>query len=787
MRRKPPRGGSRSSRPGALSCLCVLAFAGISLGSGLAGTAGASPCLNAGLRLGASEHLPDCRAYEQVSPVDTGGADAVTVQPVFPAQASACGSAEACGVVYMNGAAAFDNAPGNEFPNAYLATRGAGGWQTTVLSPPTLQAPANSPAKVNYAFSSDLSQAVVRVPLQRLTENAPSGVYNLFLRKADGGYSLITASPPANPPQAGCGGCFEHEDVPAFAGASSDLARVIFEANDSLTPGAPKGVENLYETVAEQVQPVGILPDGVLAPEGATAGGGINVINERTGELEHAISQDGSHVLFQAAADGGEPDPQQKGKMELYDRIGGSLTVEVSAPGNGAQPTRCETKGGICAAQRAQFRAASADGSVVFFTSKAALTKDAYTGTEEGAGNPGEDLYRYNVHSGILADLTTDASNPDDPSGASVLGVVGSSEDGSYVYFVADGHLGPGASSGRPNLYVWHGAAEGAGTVRFIATLGAPLKEEGEEEGEEEQNNKLGRAGPAFPYRSDILDWSEHPTLSQAYVTPDGMHLAFMSVERLRGYDNEDQVTGEADHEVFEYSAETGELVCASCDPGGARPIGSAFIGARVTERVSTPFHQPRSLSDDGSRLFFSSPDPLVSGISGGSIKVFEYEGGSNRLISGMGGGSDDVFLDASASGNDVFLATREQLSPGDPDELVDVYDARVDGGLPPPPPTSPPCQGSACQGPASPAPAFPVPVSLMSVGSGNLAPPTRASPPSAKLTGKQRLARALAACRKLNGRKRRSNCIASAKRRYALKAKRSGRDGAADHRHSAR
>jgi hypothetical protein len=774
MPSKPPRGESRSSRTGVRARACVSALVCIGLGGALLGalpsSAIADGCPNAQFRFGPSEHLPDCRAYEQVSPVEKSGADALTVQPLFPAQSSPCAPGEACTVAYMNVAAAFDGAQGNELPNAYLATRGVYGWQTTALTPPAPPVATVGHAKVSYAFSGDLSQAILRVPPEALTEGAPAGVYNLFLRQPGGGYSLVTASAPAEPPQ--CGGCFEHQDVPAFAGASGDFSHVIFEANDSLTAGAPgKGADNLYESAADQVRLVGILPDGAIAPLGATAGGGIQPIGEQASGLEHAISRDGSDVLFQAAADGGPPDPQQAGMTELYDRIGGSATVEVSAPAPGAQPARCETAGGLCAAQPAQFWGASADGSVVFFTSKATLTRESNTGPEGGAqADPGDDLYRYDLDTGTLSDLVPDAA---DPNGADVLGVVGSSEDGSYVYFVADGKLAAGASSGQPNLYVWHEAADGAPNVSFIATLSAPDKTE-------EGNIERIAAGSAVPYHSDLADWSSHPTEAQAYVTPDGKHLAFMSVNRLTGYDNEDQATHEPDHEVFEYSAETGQLVCASCDPSGAPPVGSAFIGAKLTERVSTPFHQPRTLSEDGSRLFFSSPDPLVAGLAGGSEKVFQYENGAVQLISGVGGAGNDVFLDASASGDDVFFATREQLVSGDEDELLDVYDARVDGGFPTPIAT-PPCQGGVCQGLPGQAPSFPSPSSAASTGAGNLVPAATPRP-----TDEQLLRRAVSVCGRLRSRRRRSACIASAERRYGHRHK-GARHGAVRRRRSRR
>ena len=95
----------------------------------------------------------------------------------------------------------------------------------------------------------------------------------------------------------------------------------------------------------------------------------------------------------------------------------------------------------------------------------------------------------------------------------------------------------------------------------------------------------------------------------------------------------------------------------------------------RSAQQPRTPTYQPRVLSDDGSRLFFSSSDPIASPAAGGGLS--EYEGGKVSLIS-----PDGALLDASASGKDVFFASGQQLSQADGDELVDVYDARAEGGF---------------------------------------------------------------------------------------------------------
>jgi hypothetical protein len=695
-------------------------------------SAAATVCPNAEFRTGPSERLPDCRVYEQVSPVEKSGYDAVPVGPtMFPAQAAADGNSMA----FMS-LGAFVGATGSELPNAYVSARSENGWDAVSLAPDTTLATPPGGASLGYDFAPDLAGVVIKVPLQPLTPEAPADVYNLFLRRAEGSYSLLTTAAPSVSLPANCGQCFRTMDVSAFAGASGDSSRVLFEANESLTPGAPGGgMENLYESVGGQVRMVGVLPDGAIAKGGSAPGAGISAfyssVNFRSGQdVAHAISQDGSHVVFEAAADAGGPDRRQKGLIELFDRANGSATIELSTPVPRASPANPT-------GEPSQFWAASADGSQVYFTSSAELTTQSNT----GSGNGGQDLYRYRFGAG-LSDLTVD---PVDANGAGVVGVVGASEDGSYVYFVATGQLNGEGVAGEPNLYVWHENAEGRTSTTFVATLSG----------------------------ADSSDWTSSPGGLQSYLTPDGRHLAFTSVSQLTGYDNRDQTTGEGDREIYEYSAETGALVCGSCDPSGARPVGSAFIGARLKAPISTPFHQTRSLSDDGARLFFSSPDSLVAGAESPYEKVFEYSAGAVHLISGGANGADDMFLDASATGNDVFFATRDRLVQGDQDNYIDLYDARVDGGLPSPANVAT-CTGSACQGSPSTPPELPSPISASFSGPGDLAAP----PPPKRLTSAQLLSRALATCRRIRRRRARDICVRAARRRYSPRGKTSHKSG---------
>jgi hypothetical protein len=84
-----------------------------------------------------------------------------------------------------------------------------------------------------------------------------------------------------------------------------------------------------------------------------------------------------------------------------------------------------------------------------------------------------------------------------------------------------------------------------------------------------------------------------------------------------------------------------------------------------------------------------------------GRSDAYEYDmpSGTLSLISTGKDNSDSFSLDTSTTGRDVFFATRERLVGWDRDNAYDLYDARIGGGLPEPPPTPPSCSGGTCQG----------------------------------------------------------------------------------------
>lgn len=559
------------------------------------------------------------------------------------------------------GAAAFNTfgpMPGSTsgtFENFYLGRRAASGWGYSPISPPQDPIPGGTNYPVTQGFSADLSRTVVKTANPTLTPDAAPDIANLYLRDNDHGtYRLLTTVP----------GSPQLSPFATLGGASDDFEHVVFEAQDPLLPGSPElGNVGVYEWVDGELRNAGVLPNGDPAPA-AILGAGALALNRVT----HAVSNDGRRVVFWSEG-------------QLYVRTDGTDTAHVSA----SRRTPPDPNG----PREALFWGATADGGKIFFTSSEALTDDANTGTDE-LGDPtaaGNDLYEYDVASDELTDLSISSNAADAAAGAAVQGMVGTSEDGDYVYFVALGALDGAAVSGSPNLYLRHG-----GEVRFVATLDP----------------------------SDASAWglvASGAAGLTSRLTPDGRFLVFTSVAPLTGYDNVDPSTGMPQSQVYRYAADSGELRCLSCRPDGTPPTGASTI--------SPPDYQlnvTRNVSDDGRRVFFDSLDGILGKDTNGRRDVYEHVDGSLHLLSTGTSRFDASFQDASASGDDVLFATRGQLVPQDVDEHVDLYDARAGGGFPPPD-ESAECSGDDCGAPpASTPPPGVVPGSAQLRGRGDVA-----------------------------------------------------------------
>jgi hypothetical protein len=685
--------------------------------------------------------LPECRAYEMVSPIETNGQDATDTAIVTPPRASLSGEA----ITYAS-RGGFAGPRGEVQENQLLSRRGANGWETHAVTP--LHEPKEADSHPSYeaaAFTPELTAGVANsnaslvagAPVPALAEK------DLYVAELAGGSYQYVAADATDP-----------------MGASEDLSHVVFGE-----------FGKVFEWMDGDVSPVNVDNTGTVM----TASVGSQAIelaqaNGRDKDVWHAVSSDGKRVYFTSPGQEGEPDRQLYVRMnanQLQSPMSGeectiatdACTIEVSA----SQRKTADPHG----PQSARYWGASADGENVFFTSTAELTDDAYTGTEDNA----ENLYKYDLETGALTDLTVDTA--DVAAGAEVQGVVQISEDGSYVYFVADGKLAAGAQAGQRNLYFSH---EG-GAPTFIAALA---------------QNDLTDWG----YYSKFVEMEPSPAINSAVLTPNGEEIAFMTERSLETsnhlrYDNiqsrSHQCEGEiGDHgesetghcrEVYVYDAQTHELTCASCDPSGARPVGPSSLSQLGSHYAFTEY-RARSFLEDGT-LFFNSSDALVPGASDERQNVYDYHDGHVQAISNVSGASPSFFLDASASGRDVFFATADDLVPQDTGTNVVVYDARVGGGFPAA--VSPtPCTGTdSCKPSPAPQPeVFGPPASGTFSGLGNLPPATPTSVTPKKKTAAElraeKLAKALKSCRKKDkSKKKRATCEKSARKRYgAAKAK---------------
>ncbi|MCW2982186.1 MAG: hypothetical protein JWO14_3913 [Solirubrobacterales bacterium] len=649
----------------------------------------------------AGSGLPDERAYEQASPVDKNGADVKVLTDI--GQVAASGDAV---TFYTN--AGLPGGDGAQSLPTFMSRRDASGWTTQGLLPPASVGPE---AKV-LGWTEDLTRSYSA----GLTPGSPITLYeqNTLTR----GVRAVSTDPEAI------------NVLPTFAAATEEGKALLFEDRAALTSGAMSGHSNVYlwDSQTNRLVLAGAMNNGQAPSAGAFAGPydwfssngtsqGGSAAGYYTNE-SNVLSTDADRVFFTAAGTG-----------RLYMRVNPEQ-AQSAVDGEG----RCTEGSKACTVpisdeQQAIFVGATPAGRQTLLMSSSPLTADANTGPT----HTGRDLYLYDADAGKLTDLTPEEGG----DGAEVKGVLGYGEEGgvvSYVYFLANGSLAEGAAagscgvaeskspeeglSGECNLYVWH-----AGSITYIGRL-APGRE----------SKQIQQA--------EMRDWAPTTRVAlekvrrTARVSEGGAVLLFRSYLKLTSYENAGVP------EMYRYDAETRGLRCVSCDPTGAPAVG----GASVSDIFNLPLSKPastaaitsRNLSANGNRVFFDTPDKLISTDVNGVDDVYEWEasgegsctsesqdGGCLYLISTGTSPRPSYFVDASTDGDDVFILTAQPLVTQDKDELDDVYDARVRGGIPAQNQVEPtPCADEQhCAGMSSGAPPTQQPGSPAFVGPGNPKP----------------------------------------------------------------
>jgi hypothetical protein len=612
-------------------------------------------CPNAVPRVGPSAALPDCRAYEQVSPVNKNGTD--VFGEIGQSEASPSGDAityyslaplpTVAGASEVNGA--------SEFPS-YLASRGPADWSTQGLLPPT--EPGSQ--AVLSGWTEDLSDFIVNVGGGE--ESTPGGA-GAYLRPASGGtYQRIP----------GARAAFIDDATP-------DDSQILFESSSlELVPGIRDENELpfLYEWHDGKVEFVGYLPEsegGGAPEEGSAAGGGQGSYKQGT------ISEDGSRIFFTDLENG-----------RVYMR---NTATKMTVPVSGGSAT---------------WRAATPNGASVFYTER-------------------EQLFRFDSVSEQREELTA--------PGSEVLGTVGISADGTYVYFAAHADLATDAVAGQNNLYLWH-----KGSITFIAAVGPVSKaEEGGEHG-------AGETEEAAAWQSGgIAAEALEGRAKTSRVDPSGKEMLFSSRKAVTSY----RVEGNAEYYLFDAERPRGpnNPICVSCNPTGAA-VSTGVIPVTTADSRGAPVDSaasalPRSLSEAGNRVFFQTSEALVPQDTNGQEDVYEWEapgagscieqssafvaqdGGCLFLISTGHDPAKSYFDDASADGSSVFFLTRQSLVGQDTDENNDLYVARENGGLATqnPSPATPACDGEACKTAVIASPVLMTSGSAMFTGPGDVAP----------------------------------------------------------------
>jgi hypothetical protein len=675
-----------------IALLAVLAFSSV---PALAAAEGGT-CPNEAIRLEqGSSRLPDCRAYEMVSPAYQEG------YPLEVLRFAASGD-QAVMAGYGNIHAAGE---GEAVPEAavYLAMRGVDGWGLESLNAPLNRYVGEIP--VAYDAETSLSLWVQHTPSQ----SAPTR--GLYIREANGNFSFVGPLTPG-PESKEESGIIEQEDAgPDY----KPIAGTIGYSHVVMSTEPTSGEFKLYEySGVENAQPIAVNVSGA-AKGSTTAVGECAVLggNYRgKGSEFGALSRDGEKIFFTAPCSGPE--------TNVYRRSNGSLASPGSAETKDVSESRCSEECGVEVSGK-NFEGASETGEGAVFTSTQKLTDSAVNETVVGDATEargcavlsfGCNLYEYDF--GLVGGSPLTAVGDGD-----VLGVAGMARDGSRVYFVDWGRLtevprGPclaelnaaelleeeTTKEGRcrpkreaDNLYAYNTTL---GNVEFITTLSS----------------------------SDSKDWERSFERPVQVTGEGGRFLLFASA--ATGLTGDDE-NARGIVQLFEYDAVTGELVRVTKGEDGYNENGNgAEHGISVTsiaQKVKLEGYggvfqtagNVLNVSGDGRTVVFETAgglSPRAVSAADGCTSVYEFRSagaigqGSVHLISdgqdtqlqGEKCGAEFRFMDG--SGANVLFTTADPLLPGDVDGVQrDIYDAREEGGFPPGPASTPECQGAGCQG----------------------------------------------------------------------------------------
>jgi phosphodiesterase/alkaline phosphatase D-like protein len=270
-----------------------------------------SACPNEAFRVGPSAQLPDCRAYEQVTPVEKGG-----TQNAFNYTAS--GSVGY--LVGADGESLYLRDPGVKWGSSpdpvnddYFFSRTPSGWRMTSAKPVGEPGPSKLEAEV---FDPDLTGVGLSEGWDTAAGIESSDVE--FRAGPPGGPYLLVASVPS-------------ADKSELVGESADGGKYVLSSADHELAGRATGStagEDLYEFFEGKLRQMNVMGGSPGTPISACGAqmptyeenGGTGGAGSRTRNVENAVSADGSRVFFTDDC-----------THHLYMRVNGSETVDIGA------------------------------------------------------------------------------------------------------------------------------------------------------------------------------------------------------------------------------------------------------------------------------------------------------------------------------------------------------------------------------------------------------------------------------------------------------------------------
>ncbi len=626
---------------------------------------GEPPCSNVEFRVGASALLPDCRAYELLTPIYKEDA-----QEIFHyrggVNASVFAGEDGEHAVLESLATSFgSSADSGQGP--YLFSREEGNdWSITAGAP---QPQTGIHDVLPQLYSSDLTQVAFE-STYKTSVHGESPQVEYEVGPVGGPYTTVVSVPRGE----------VHGDE-GWVAADGDFSNVVLQTQDRTLLGEPTGSKSgfdLYEYSG------GALRQANVDSEGHTIGScGASVARgyEEGAQAHQSSGPDTVSVGGQGVFFEGVPSKVCSEPSHLYVREGASeKTLDLGAARflganrSGSEVLLEKVSGGIheiflydtqTAGETHLLSTQSALGELhvaagmkltaLYFSSKEVLTPEAPA--IGGKDEPQVNLYRYDIVTQNLQFLFQATQAENNPLIDAVTA------DGRYFYFGArtlvgvpgGGNLEQGKSKGLPSsqLYRYDNAESVVECMSCASSFDPAPKNEAVIDGVQ----GLPDANGGLP--------------SYTAVSANGDYAFFTTTAAL-----------------------------LPSDVDGEIPYEEGIGGEYATLGRSSPSSDVYEWRREG-------------------LNGCAQAQGCLALITSGRGGYLNLLLGSADEGRDVYVYTRSQLVPQDSDTAGDIYDVRVGGGMPPPPARPVECEGDACSAPPG-APNDATPSSLTFQGVGN-------------------------------------------------------------------